>query len=396
MLLLYLVVVGLFVSLVVFLISRSRTLAVEMEILSDSNHETKGPDRVALNLKTPAVENSDESLGDLYKKLLPIRFAVVDLETTGLSATRHEIIEFGAIVVDLSSNAARGHWQLVKPRRKIPDHITEITGITQNMVESEGIPLSHALPPFLEFIGELPIVAFNASFDMAFLREASDECGIPIKNRYTCALRLAQQVWPELKSHKLSDLGEKMHVRLQAEGPSGQESQAHRSLGDCQRALSVFLSAVAEPGAKPRWIPANEPKAICACQEESVNSSANGKRSYKHRAGLIGSHQGALHGEVVVFTGALSVSRDEAAKLAASIGCDVDVSVTNRTTLLVVGDQDLDRLAGKKKSSKHLKVERLIEDGHAIKVLSESDFRGMVEACEFPSIDEIHGQPPQN
>jgi DNA polymerase-3 subunit epsilon len=80
----------------------------------------------------------------------------------------------------------------------------------------------------------------------------------------------------------------------------------------------------------------------------------------------------------LVFTGALEIPRREAADLAASIGCTVGSGVTKKTTLLVVGDQDVTKLSGKSKSSKHLKVEGLIAKGHKIRIIKESDFKELV------------------
>jgi DNA polymerase-3 subunit epsilon len=71
--------------------------------------------------------------------------------------------------------------------------------------------------------------------------------------------------------------------------------------------------------------------------------------------------------------------RREAATLAAAIGCQVDAGVTQNTTLLVVGDQDVQRLAGHAKSAKHRKAEDLIRKGQPIRILRESDFRELVE-----------------
>ncbi len=91
-----------------------------------------------------------------------------------------------------------------------------------------------------------------------------------------------------------------------------------------------------------------------------------------------GADDGPLAGEVVVFTGALSMLRSEAADLAATSGCDVIPSVNKTTTLLVVGDQDIRLLAGHSKSSKHRKAEKLISDGQAIRILREADFLTLV------------------
>ena len=86
----------------------------------------------------------------------------------------------------------------------------------------------------------------------------------------------------------------------------------------------------------------------------------------------------SLAGDVVVFTGALSITRIEAADLAAQAGCTVATTVSKATTVLVVGDQDVSRLGGHDKSSKHRKAEELIANGQPIRILGESDFRAVL------------------
>jgi DNA polymerase-3 subunit epsilon len=96
-----------------------------------------------------------------------------------------------------------------------------------------------------------------------------------------------------------------------------------------------------------------------------------------------GNPDGPLFGEVVAFTGALSIPRREAADLADVAGCEVAASVKKTTTLLVVGNQDILRLAGHKKSSKHRKAEELISKGHQIRILAEDDFRRLISIDDF-------------
>lgn len=91
-----------------------------------------------------------------------------------------------------------------------------------------------------------------------------------------------------------------------------------------------------------------------------------------------GNPEGDLFGEVVVFTGALKMPRREAADMAANIGCYVGQGVTKKTTMLIVGDQDIRKLAGHKKSNKHRKVVRMIKDGALIRILRETDFKELV------------------
>ena len=86
-----------------------------------------------------------------------------------------------------------------------------------------------------------------------------------------------------------------------------------------------------------------------------------------------------LSDEVVVFTGALGIARADAANLASAAGYEVGKSVTRRTTLVVVGDTDLRKLAGRTKSSKHRKAEQLALAGQPIRIIGESDFQSIIE-----------------
>jgi DNA polymerase-3 subunit epsilon len=92
----------------------------------------------------------------------------------------------------------------------------------------------------------------------------------------------------------------------------------------------------------------------------------------------VGNPNGPLAGEVIVFTGALLMPRREAAELAAQNGCAVADAVTKKTSVLVVGDQDIRRLAGHEKSSKHRKAEQLLAEGHPLRILGEADFLALL------------------
>ena len=170
-------------------------------------------------------------------QLLPERFIVLDLETTGLDPEKHEIIEIAAIKVNRDSIHHDGFQSLIKPKRKVPKRITELTGITQEMLDAEGEPLEKAMREFREFVGEHRLVAYNAEFDMAFLHRAGREFGVEFRNEVSCALKMARRAWPELKSFKLAHLAKIGQLDM-----TGQ----HRAMADCKRALVVYSATVAE------------------------------------------------------------------------------------------------------------------------------------------------------
>ncbi|MGC1462391.1 MAG: 3'-5' exonuclease [Terracidiphilus sp.] len=177
-------------------------------------------------------------------ELLPQDFVVLDLETTGLNPERDEIIEIGAIHFTLDTENHATFQTLVKPLRKVPAKIAGITGISQEMVDRDGLPLEDVLRQFMGFIGDMPLVTFNAEFDMGFLNNAARKHGLKIPNRYTCALKRARRAWPGLPSYRLVDLAKMGNLS---------DEDTHRALGDCTRAAIVFTSATSTLGQKVRW-----------------------------------------------------------------------------------------------------------------------------------------------
>jgi DNA polymerase III epsilon subunit family exonuclease len=176
----------------------------------------------------------------VHIKHLPEKFIVFDLETTGLDASRHEILEIGAIRVNRDSTEHDTFEALVRPTKKVPKKITELTGISQAMVEASGVPASEAVRDFVQFVGDLRLVTFNAKFDMAFLNQALMAEGIVLKNPVSCALKMARRAWPGRDSYRLSDFARDGNL---------QQDNTHRALGDCKRALIVYTAAASRLGA---------------------------------------------------------------------------------------------------------------------------------------------------
>jgi len=144
----------------------------------------------------------------------------------------------------------------------------------------------------------------------------------------------------------------------------GYEFKHHDALEDAKAAGHILLTAMARSGLDiEEWLK----RVKQPIDPEQASSGGAIRRD--------ANPEGPLFGEVLVFTGALEIPRREAADMAAQIGCRVESGVTKETTLLVVGDQDIKRLAGHEKSSKHRKVENLIAAGHPIRILRESDFK---------------------
>jgi DNA polymerase III epsilon subunit family exonuclease len=190
-----------------------------------------------LALALPAVawlllKRLSSGIGGL--SILPEQFVVVELETTGLDPRRHSIIEIGAVRVNRDSNVHDTFQALVKCDKRVPKIITEMTGITEEMIEKDGVPLEEALGEFIAFAGDRRLVFFNAEFDFAFLSRAANHVGARIGNPVSCALEMSRRAWPGLRSYRLTDL-----AKLGGLSTRG----AHRALDDCVMTVTVYGAA---------------------------------------------------------------------------------------------------------------------------------------------------------
>jgi DNA polymerase III epsilon subunit family exonuclease len=171
---------------------------------------------------------------------IPKRFVVLDLETTGLHAHRHEIIEIGAIKITLDEEIHPTFQALIVPKKRVSSKITQLTSLDRKTLVRDGSPIEEILPQFLEFCENLPLVAFNAEFDRAFLEAACLSCGHPAPQvGWICALALSRRAWPGRSSYRLSALAR--------DGGCDTDNE-HRALGDCKRAMEIFLMAAVELG----------------------------------------------------------------------------------------------------------------------------------------------------
>ncbi len=131
---------------------------------------------------------------------------VFDIETTGLSNLSCRIIEIGAVRIR-AGQIVDTMDIFVDPECPIPEHITALTSITDDMVRGAARE-EEAVRAFLAFAGDAMLIAHNAAFDVGFIRVACERHGIAFPNTYLDTFGLSKYVNPELKRHKLDVIAE--------------------------------------------------------------------------------------------------------------------------------------------------------------------------------------------
>lgn len=202
------------------------------------------------------------------------------------------------------------------------------------------------------------VIVSHTGFDRAAIGSAARRYQISlVESVWLDSARVARRAWPDMyasRGYGLANIAADFGIAFK-----------HHDAGEDARAAAEILLRACEVAALDieGWIKRVERPIF-------PETNAPVRRD--------GNPEGPLYGECIAFTGALEIPRREAADLAAMAGCNVASGVTKATTLLIVGDQDIQKLAGHEKSAKHRKAEALIEKGYPIRILGESDYKAIV------------------
>jgi DNA polymerase-3 subunit epsilon len=283
---------------------------------------------------------------------MTVDFVVVDVETA--NADLSSICQIG--IAAFESGRLADTWvSLVNPEDEFDPINVSIHGIDERQVKDA--PNWLAVLPSVTARLQDRIVVSHTPFDRLALASACDCSGVAVcVCTWLDSARVVRRAWTEFSKsgYGLSNVAQHFGI----------DYRAHDALEDARCAGELMLRAMAHTGLTiEQWL---------TRVEQPIDPSA----AHGHRRD--GNPDGELFGEVLVFTGALAMPRRAAADAAAAAGCRVDAGVTKHTTLLVVGDEDLRKLNGHEKSSKHRKAEELIANGQPIRILGESDFRRIV------------------
>ncbi len=287
-----------------------------------------------------------------------MQFVAIDVETA--NPDMGSICQIG--LAKFVNGELVEEWStLVDPEDYFDEVNISIHGIEPQMVR--GQPKLPQIADRLRSTLENTVSVCHTHFDRIALGRAYSKYNLnPIATSWLDSARVVRRTWKDLawKGYGLANVCKKI----------GYEFQHHDALEDAKAAGIVLLAALRESQQDlEQW----RHRVSLPIDPESSSSGAAIQRD--------GNPEGDLYGDVLVFTGALELPRHEAANLASSVGCQVAQGVTKKTTLLVVGDQDITKLAGHAKSSKHRKAEQLVAEGHRIRIICESDFKTLVRTA---------------
>lgn len=157
------------------------------------------------------------------------RFAIIDIETTGGRAARDKITEI-AIVIHDGTEVVEEFETLINPECSIPLGITELTGITNEMVV-DAPKFYEVAKTIVKMTEGAVFVAHNVRFDYSFVQEEFRRLGYTYVRKKLCTVRLSRRAFPGLRSYSLSNLIRHFGLNVGAR---------HRAMGDTMATVDLF------------------------------------------------------------------------------------------------------------------------------------------------------------
>lgn len=191
-------------------------------------------------------------------------YVAFDLETTGLDADNDSIIEIGALKV-IDGKVCERFIEFVKPQNPISPKITEITGITNEMV-ANARPTEHIIRDFISFCEGYVLVGHNIMFDYKFTKQHASRFGYSFEKQGLDTLQIARKALPQLESKSLGALCEYYHITNQA---------AHRAYHDALATAKIYhmLAHDFESTNAKLFIPSQlqyKPKKVQPCTRKQI------------------------------------------------------------------------------------------------------------------------------
>jgi DNA polymerase-3 subunit alpha (Gram-positive type) len=166
--------------------------------------------------------------------LLDQTYVVFDVETTGLSVVDDYVIEVGAMKFKLSGSTEEPQIEIldqmdvfIRSPKRVPAFITELTGITNEKLDEDGVSLEAAVAQFDAFVGDYPLVAHNMKFDRDMMKTSYRRVGQVMPNNVLIdTLAISRCVNKELKGHGLDKLAKRYEIKLENHHRADQDVRA--------------------------------------------------------------------------------------------------------------------------------------------------------------------------
>jgi DNA polymerase III subunit epsilon len=283
-----------------------------------------------------------------------MRFVALDLETSNSRFT--SICQIGISVFE-NSRETEAVSLLVDPDDYFDAINVSIHGIDEIAVR--GKPRFEQAYYQVQHLFAGSIVVSHTPFDRTSLLQTCKAKRLALP---TCtwldSSRVVRRAYPQFaeRGYGLANVAKEFGI----------DFRHHDALEDARVAGAILIQAIHDTGIHLEdWL-------------KRVEQPIAGEK-FSQRVKLEGKSEGPLSGEVCVFTGSMKIDRYDAQRIANEAGAAVESGVNKRTTIVVVGEQDLQLLAGKSKSAKHLKAEELASKGFPIRILQEQDFVALLD-----------------
>ncbi len=192
-------------------------------------------------------------------------FVVLDVETTGFLPSRDHIIEVGAVRFDWDESVGEVQTPLtylIHSMTNIPKHIRELTGITNEVVQEEGVSIEKALSHLDQLISDARIIAYNADFDRRFLTPVASRLGLEfLNNTWVDVLPMTRKALPKpvVGNHQLSTIAKYYGI----------DANFHRALADATTTAAIYKNTLSEVGQDAELPPRRELEQECDLDSES-------------------------------------------------------------------------------------------------------------------------------
>ncbi len=208
-----------------------------MKAAEEIKYKLGGDIKVLYGVEAYFMDDLVESVEGARDLPLSGTFICFDIETTGLSPLRDKITEIGAVKVE-NGEITDVFSTFANPGMPIPAKITQLTGITDDMVR-DAPSQREAVTAFLEFAGDNVLVAHNAPFDTSFIRRACENMGRDYGYTSIDTVAIARAILPDIKNVKLDTVAD--YLRLGS-------FNHHRATDDAEMLAKIFISLCSRLG----------------------------------------------------------------------------------------------------------------------------------------------------